>query len=190
MSVLGLFAGCAATKIETSGAPLEAPLCQRGAAALSALVVWGPQWRPDQKEPALREAAALRGIQNFLAQSSCLAVAGVHRLQPDADVPSDEVLLHLAAASSPVPERVVLVIVRELGPRLVIGFPVIVEGGTEVLIDVRVLDPRTSQSLASARTHWRNGGSFVIKGVKTLEHDMSAALSAALMPARENVPTP
>ncbi len=75
-----------------------------------------------------------------------------------------------------------LVVVRELGPRLIVGVPVIVEGGTEVLIDVRVLDAATSESMATTRTLWRNGGTFVIKGVKTLDQDMSAALKSTLMP--------
>jgi hypothetical protein len=29
-------------------------------------------------------------------------------------------------------------------------------------------------------THWQNGGKFVIKGVKTLDHDMAEALRAVL----------
>jgi hypothetical protein len=36
------------------------------------------------------------------------------------------------------------------------------------------------------RAHWQNGGTFVIKGVKSLDQDMSAALAAALMPAAVN----
>ena len=40
---------------------------------------------------------------------------------------------------------------------------------------------RTSASVANASAHWRNGGTFVIKGVGTLEQDMSDGLSAALM---------
>jgi len=59
--------------------------------------------------------------------------------------------------------------------------PVIVQGGTEVLVDVQVLDIPNSARLAT-RTSWRNGGMFVIKGVKTLDADMSAALLATLMP--------
>lgn len=90
--------------------------------------------------------------------------------------------MRLASAASAKPERVVRIVVRELGPRLIIGLPVIVEGGTEVLIDVRVLDPWSSTPLASASISWRNGGAFVIKGVKSLDDDMSAALDAALMP--------
>ncbi|MDO8947805.1 MAG: hypothetical protein Q7U88_11715, partial [Desulfocapsaceae bacterium] len=76
---------------------------------------------------------------------------------------------------------VLFVVVRELGPRLVIGIPNIVEGGTEVKIDVRVLATQTSKLLANTQTLWRNGGTFVIKGVSTLDRDMSSALSYVLM---------
>jgi hypothetical protein len=175
-------AGCAVTTVETSGVPLTQPLCTPGAPPVSTMVYWGPQWRADQKEPSLREAAAERGIQDFLSRSDCLAVAGLHRLAAGSPVPSDEELHRQAAAVTPPPDRVVLIVVRELGPRLVVGLPVIVEGGTEVLVEVRVLNAHTSQSVANTRTLWRNGGTFVIKGVKTLEQDMSAALSATLMP--------
>jgi hypothetical protein len=184
-AALILVASCASTKTETAGTPLKQPLCQAAAAPVATAIYWAPQWRPNQKEPPRREAAALRGIQDFVGHTGCLAVTSLQRLPAEAVPPSNEELLRLAAASNPKPERVVLIVVRELGPRLVIGLPVIVEGGTEVLVDVRVLDPRTSESLSDAQTLWRNGGKFVIKGVKTLERDMSSALSAALMPAIE-----
>lgn len=90
--------------------------------------------------------------------------------------------MRLVPATSPKSERVLFIVVRELGPRLVIGLPGIVEGGTEVLIDVRVMNSLALESLASVQTSWRNGGTFVIKGVETLDHDMSAALSATLFP--------
>lgn len=175
-------AGCASTRIEHTGAPLKEPLCRAGAPAVATAVVWGTQWRPDQKEPALREAAALRGIEDFLGSTRCLAVTGVQRFPGGAEPPSDAQLLQQVAASAVRADRIVLVVVRELGPRLTIGLPVIVEGGTEVFIDVRVLDPAQAAPLASTRTQWRHGGSFVIKGVQTLDHDMSAALRATLLP--------
>jgi hypothetical protein len=175
-------AGCASTRVESSGTPLKEPLCRAGAPVVATAVVWGTQWRPDQKEPALREAAALRGIEGFLGSTRCLAVTGVKRFPGDAEPPSDAQLLQQLAASPARADRIVLIVVRELGPRLTVGLPVIVEGGTEVLIDVRVLDPRQAAPLASTRTQWRHGGSFVIKGVQTLDHDMSAALRATLMP--------
>ncbi len=178
---LAFVTGCATTKVETTGSSLKEPLCRAGKQAVSTLVYWGPQWRPDQKEPRYREAAALRGIQDFLNRAGCIAVTGIHRLSWAIEPPSNEELLRLASESTPKPERVILIVVRELGPRLVIGIPAILEGGTEVLIDVRVLDPQTSESLANTQTLWRNGGKFVIKGVKTLDQDMSSALSSVLM---------
>jgi len=179
---LALMAGCASTKIETTGTPPAQPLCQTDKPAVSTAVYWGPQWRPDQKEPQLREAAALRGIEDFLKRAGCLAVTGVHHLPTEMPLPTNEELVRLAANSTPVPERLLLIVVRELGPRLVIGIPVIIEGSTEVQIELRVLNPKTAESLANTQTLWQNGGTFVIKGVKTLDQDMSAALSAVLMP--------
>ena len=177
--------GCASTKFEITGSGLKEPLCQPGAEKLSVLVYWGPQWRTDQKEPTLREAAALRGIQDFFAGSNCVVNADIRRLPSEGSMtaPSDEQLLRLASAPMPMPDRGLLIIVRELGPKLLIGIPVLVEGGTEVIVDVRVLNVHTSESMANVRTHWQNGGTFIIKGVKTLDQDMSAALRATLMAA-------
>jgi hypothetical protein len=39
--------------------------------------------------------------------------------------------------------------------------------------------------MANTQTLWRNGGTLVIKGVTTLDHDMSAALTATLLPGME-----
>ena len=178
---LFILAGCATTQVKITGSPHKQSLCQIDAPAVTTAAYWGAQWRENQKEPALREAAALRGIQDFLSRTSCITAAGIHRLPAKLPQPSDAELLSLATTSTPKPERVLLIVVRELGPRLAFGLPVIIEGGTEVVIDVRVLNSQTSESLTNVQTSWRNGGSFVIKGVKTLDQDMSAALSATLL---------
>ena len=178
---LVVLAGCATTSIETTGSPLGKPFCQADKPVVTTIVLWGPQWRHDQKEPHLREAAALRGIKDFLNHFSCISVTRIQKLSWGEHTPSNEELLHIAVSSEPVPELVLFVVVRELGPRLVIGIPHIVEGGTEVKIDVRVLETQTSKLLANTSTLWRNGGTFVIKGVGTLDSDMSSALSSVLM---------
>ncbi len=178
---LAVLTGCATTNIETTGSPLGKPFCQAEKPAVATLVLWGPQWRHDQKEPQLREAAASRGIDDFLNRFSCIAVTEVQKLSWGEHPPSNEELLHIAASSNPAPEMVLFVVVRELGPRLVIGIPNIVEGGTEVKIDVRIVETQTSESLANTQTVWRHGGTFVIKGVSTLDSDMSSALSSVLM---------
>jgi hypothetical protein len=183
-TLLVILSGCASTQVETSGAALHESFCREGAGKLSALAYWGPQWRADQKEPERREAAALRGIESFFTESACVARFEVLRLPGEhmAEVPSDDALLKLASAAAPRPDKVLVIIVRELGPILKIGIPSIVEGGTEVVLELRLLDVPTSSAQANVRTHWWNGGTFVVKGVGSLERDMSAALAAALLP--------
>lgn len=176
-----LLTGCASTTVETTGLRLKEPLCQAGQRPITAIVYWGTKWRPDQKEPTLREAAASRGIQDFVGSVSCLSVIAVSRLTSEQSTVPNEELMRLASNLSPKPERVLLIVVRELGPRLVIGIPVVVEGGTEALIDVSVLDATISKPLSVTQTLWRNGGTFVIKGVKTLDKDMTLALKSTLM---------
>jgi hypothetical protein len=148
-------AGCASTKVETTGTA-ERPLCRP---ELSALVAWTPAWRPDQKDVAGREAAAQRGIERFFAGSGCFSKTVVRR----------------SSAVESGFQRVIFITVRELGPVIRIGVPYLLAGGTEVVLDIRILD-----TPADFRVHWKNGGAFVIKGVGTLEQDMVSALAAAL----------
>jgi lipopolysaccharide transport protein LptA len=73
--------------------------------------------------------------------------------------------------------------VRELGPVVkLLGSPVLVEGGTEVVLDIRVAVPATGESVADFRAHWQHGGPWALKGVATLEQDIGSALQAALQP--------
>lgn len=43
---------------------------------VSATVLWGTRWRSDQKEPSLREAYALRGMEDFFCKSALLQETG------------------------------------------------------------------------------------------------------------------
>lgn len=185
-SIIFLLSGCASTKVDVTGHSLKEPLCKLGAQPITAHVYWTTQWRADQKEPDLREAAAKRGLQDFFAHTECLSVVAIDRLVPALAIPDNEDMVAMSAAQEALPDRVILVVVRELGPTLTIGIPVIVTGGAEVLIDVRVLDPRAQGTLANTRTFWLNGGVFVIKGVKTLDQDLSHALNATHMELQDN----
>lgn len=155
-------AGCASTRVEVSGPGAGTLLCLPGEKAPT-LVLWSTHWRPDQKDILEREAAAWRGIQQFFIRSSCRT-----EIRSAAEIPAD------TAAFG----RVVAITVRELGPVLRIGLPVPVEGGTEVVLESKVLDGRSGKALAELRTHWQNGGAFVVKGTRTLAEDMTAALVA------------
>lgn len=180
---LGLL-GCASTRVDTTGTPMQAALCEAAGRPLSLRVYWMPRWRPDQKEPERREAAALQGMQDYFADMPCVSAADIRRLGADTTaVPTDDELLRLGAAATPVPDRLLLIVVRELGPKLSIGLPVLLEGSTEVVLELRVLDTRSAALLAYARVHWENGGTFVVKGVRTLPQDMRAALHSVLTPS-------
>ena len=150
---------------------------------MAVAVLWGPSWRPDQKEPPLREAAALQGIQQFFATQRCLTDVAIQRITIPAQNArlSDAALLDMAKALAPHTDKVVLIVVRELGPRLRIGLPTLVEGGTEVMVEVRVVDARRRMSEAQVQAHWQKGGPFYVKGVKTLDQDMQAALASVFV---------
>lgn len=175
-----LLAGCATTTIEQSGTPLAQPLCR---APHSLTVLWGPQWRADQKEPPLREAMALRGIQAFVAELPCPQPVAIQRIDAAAfatQPPTAEQLLALAVSQGAAANTVLLITLRELGPKLIIGIPNIVEGGTEVVLHTRVAQRDVPVLQADRHTHWQKGGPFYIKGVKTLDQDMFSALQQAL----------
>lgn len=183
LSVIVLsMAGCASTRTEISGATLEHPLCANAGQPVAVSVTWIPQWRTDQKEPAVREGLAQRGIEGFLAQHRCLRATGFRRLPSGSVVPSDTELVAMARGTTPRSSVALLIVVRELGPTLTIGLPVPVEGATEVLIDVRALDAVTTAPLAALRTSWWNGGPFVVKGIGSLDQDLTEALNLSLMP--------
>jgi hypothetical protein len=187
LAMLVLF-GCASTHFQVTGQVSQQPLCQPPGEQASALVFWGPKWRPDQKEVPRREAAAQRGIEQFFSTSECFARVRVIRRIGDresiellpAEVPG------LAATYASDPSHVLFITVRELGPIVkLFSSLALVEGGTEVVLEISAVFPSTGQITADFTAHWENGGPWVIKGVSTLEQDMASALQEALKPSRQ-----
>lgn len=79
-------------------------------------------------------------------------------------------------------EKVVLIVVRELGPTVKIGASIaLVEGGTEVVLDLSEYEPNKPEP-RTFTVRWRSGGPGTLKGVATLPQDMQAALEAGLQP--------
>ncbi len=169
-------AACASTAVVLTPSP-QAPVCERSA---TALVLWAPEWRADQKDVALREAAAASGLSSFFSGSGCFASTELRRT---GHLDTAAIATELAASGARF-DAVVTIRVRELGP--VVKFfssAAFVEGGTEVVLQVST---RPAQSLGRVRefmVHWRNGGLGVIKGVASLPEDMNAALHSGLQPA-------
>jgi hypothetical protein len=186
--LLGLWlSGCASTHFQSTGEAPQQPLCQGLNEQASALVFWGPKWRPDQKNVPFREAAAQRGIERFFSASKCFAQVRIIRKIGDResiDLSPEEVSA-LAGAYGNTPGQLLFITVRELGPIVkLFSSLALVEGGTDVVLEIRAVSPSTGQTITNFTAHWRNGGPWVIKGVKTLEQDMASALQEALKPSR------
>lgn len=171
-----LLSACASTDVTLSPSP-QAPVCDRSAVAL---VLWAPQWRPDQKDVAAREAAAASGLISFFADSGCFSRAEIRRVNSlDRSVVNSE----LGASKAPF-DAAVTVAVRELGPVVkLLSSASLVEGGTEVVLQVTSRRLQSSSQPREFTVHWRHGGPGVVKGVASLPSDMSAALRSGLQPA-------
>jgi hypothetical protein len=173
--VCALLTACASTTISIAPSP-QAPVCDRTA---TALVLWTPQWRPNQKDVAEREKAAASGLDSFLAASGCFARSELRRV-PDLDPTT----VKTQAASDTRPHtRVVTIGVRELGPVVkLLSSVALVEGGTEVVLEISEYAVSAGTPLRQFTVHWANGGAGIVKGVASLPSDMQAALTASLQP--------
>lgn len=183
LSLSLMITGCASTKVVVTGNSSTATICQAQNESLSALVLWRTKWRPEQKDRQLREEAARLGLQDFLSTSNCFTSHQLKRIQEGNynSVLPDSELLALAASIQPKPHKVLLVTVRELGPTVkLFSSAALLEGGTEVNLDLTVLDIYAQTSIAKVQAHWQHGGAFVLKGVDSLPQDMSAALRVAV----------
>lgn len=169
----GALAGCASTSV-TLTPPQPPAVCDRHA---SALVLWAPQWRADQKDVAEREAAAGSGLRRYFATAGCFAAATVQRFGGDA----------AAVVGALPPDRrqrftkLVAVRVLELGPVVkLLSSALLVEGGTVVELEITEYDAATFGEVRRFTAAWRHGGPGVVKGVGGLPDDMASALRAAL----------
>jgi len=171
-----LLAACTSTAVTLTPSP-QPPVCDHGA---TALVLWAPQWRADQKDGAAREQAAATGLSTFFAGSGCFAGTELRRV---GDLSPATVSSELAASGGRF-DAVVGIGVRELGPVVkLLSSATLVEGGTEVVLQIGVRLPQSAVQAREFTVHWRNGGPGVVKGVASLPSDMDAALRSGLQPA-------
>lgn len=170
-----LLGACAHTSVALEPGP-QVPVCSPAA---SALVLWTPAWRSDQKDVASREAAAAQGLGHFFAQPGCFARTELRRV---ADLTPQSIAAALASLPAGV-TRVVGIELRELGPVLkLLSSAALVEGGTEVVLRIAEYAPHSGAEARGFQVHWRNGGAGVVKGAASLPQDMYAALRAGLKP--------
>lgn len=173
-----LLAACVSTAVTLTPSP-QAPVCDRAA---TALVLWAPQWRHDQKDVAAREEAAASGLSSFFAGSGCFARTELRR----ANNLSPATVASELASSGGQFNAVVTIAVRELGPVVkLLSSAALIEGGTEVVLQVSARSPQPDGQAREFTVHWRSGGPGVVKGTASLPNDMSAALNSGLQPASD-----
>ncbi len=171
-----LLVACASTEVTLSPSPQE-PVCNRNA---TVLVLWAPEWRPDQKDVAAREEAAASGLSSFFTSSGCFASTELRRVT---NLSPAAVKSELGASAGQF-NAVVTLAVRELGPVVkLLSSASLVEGGTEVVLHATSHQLQRAEQSREFTVHWRNGGPGVVKGVASLPGDMSAALRSGLQPA-------
>lgn len=171
--LIALLCACASTTVSLAPSP-QAPLCDRVA---SALVLWAPQWRPDQKDVASREDAAATGLSEFFDSSDCfqrVELASPSRLTPA------EVRRHVAAAATAF-SRVIGIEVLELGPEVkLLSGPALIEGGTHIVLRIIEYSPDALHERRRFVVDWRHGGPGIVQGVESLPRDLQAAVRAGL----------
>jgi len=171
-----ILGGCASTTAQyLSGS--KGNLCTRLPTPVSVEIYWATDWRGDQKEPAEREKQALDGIRRFANSSECLRVTGIERIESTSVLVQQNILRESQLDSA---QSIVFINFTELGPTLEIGLPVLVRGHTEVKFDLHVYDMQTKAKIVDSQFLWRNGGTFIVKGVKSLSKNVEAALYRSL----------
>jgi hypothetical protein len=173
--------GCASTKLSITTSPPD-QLCGAAVAPLETTIFWTAHWRPDQKEPARRELAAEKGIRKFVSSQPCLSQAPIHRLPVRGADRSEQELRALALESAPGSKTIITIVVRELGPVVLIGIPMGLRGGTEVLMGTYVFDAPRKATLYRTQVAWEYGGPLFLRSADELDKDMSAALCAVFSP--------
>jgi len=146
---------------------------------MSALVLWAPHWRPDQKDIPKQEAAAETGLKEFLQTSDCFKSAELRRLPSM----TPTVVAAEVTSTNGLFNKVIIITLHELGPVIkLLSSLALIEGGTEVVLQVAEYIPPAEALNRTFTVHWQNGGPGVVKGVATLPKDMQAALVMGLQP--------
>src|SRR6185295_19513159 len=122
-----------------------------------------------------------RAIAKFFNSNPCFSHAQI--LESSREMPAlmltDADALKLATNLQIPVQKVIFVRVEELGPLLMIYLsPILWEGGSEVILRVRVLNVEASRLESDISIHRKDTGPFVLRGTGALEKDLDAALSS------------
>jgi len=177
--LLVLAAGCASAPPGAETVPVQAPLCAPGVSLGKVVIAPLTRWRPDQKEPEVREAIAQKAIEAVAPAISC--ATSVKVLGITADGKSAEAL---AAAGAEQAKTALLIHIDELGPITILSFPALWSTWSDVKFTLDAVDVQTGANLRSIPHRRQKGGAFEARGLDPLQGEMEAALKDVILGVR------
>lgn len=132
-------------------------------------------WRPDQKEPPVREAIAEAAIKSSFTGLRCARTVEIRPIASDQTLPQT-----LDAARQAGATTLVVVTVHELGPILTLSLPVLWSGWSDVAFEFKAIDVKSGQVALDLIRHRRVGGAFNLRGLGPLQAEFEAALKPLL----------
>jgi hypothetical protein len=166
-----VLAACASVEAASTPQTGSPPICGLATRLGAVAVVPLTHWRPDQKEPPVREAIAQRALENAFRSTPCAASTKVLALSPDTARDA-----RLAEAKASGANTAILVTVQELGPIFIISAPVLFSGWSDVKFTVEEVDLSTGATKLKFDHHRKVGGAFNLRGLGPLQGEMEIAL--------------
>ena len=177
--LLAAAAGCASAPLGAESFPSQAPLCEPGIALGKVVIAPVTRWRPDQKEPAVREAIAQKAIEAVAPTISCATSVSVLPIAANSTSATA-----LATARKDGAKTVLFVRIDEVGPIAVLSFPALWSTWSDVKFTLDAVDVQTNANVRSIPHRRQKGGALEVRGLGPLQGEMEAALKDVILGAR------
>jgi hypothetical protein len=178
-ALAGLATACSTAKVIDTPGDGSAPLCKPGVSLGKVAVTPLTHWRPDQKEPAVREAIAQAAIEAAVKTMPCAQSVTVSPIS--ADTQADAAL---AAARAGGADTAIQIRVQELGPIAILSLPVLWSTWSDVKFEFKAVSLATNQTLFDIDRRRTVGGAFNVRGLGPLQAEMETALADLIVGAR------
>lgn len=156
----------------------QAPLCAPGVSLGKVVIAPLTRWRPDQKEPAVREAIAQKAIAAAAPAIICAASTKVLPIAADATSAGA-----LATAKAEGATTALLIRIDELGPIAILSFPALWSTWSDVKFTLDAVDAQTGAISRSIPHRRQKGGAFEVRGLDPLQAEMELALKDVILGA-------
>lgn len=174
-----LAAGCASAPPGAENFPVQAPICAPGVSLGKVVVAPLTRWRSDQKEPAVREAIAIKAVEAVAPAITCASSVKVLGVAADAKFAEE-----LSTAKAGSADTALFIRIDELGPIAIMSFPALWSTWSDVKFTLDVVDVQSGTTLRSIPHRRQRGGAFETRGLDPLQAEMEAALKDVILGVR------